>query len=100
MAAVDIITSETFDRWLRELRDPQARARIRARLRRLSLGNAGHVAPIGGGLSEMKIDYGPGYRVYFLRQGIGVAVVLCGGDKHTQSRDITKAHQLAAIWRE
>lgn len=100
MAAVEVIASETFDRWLRGLRDPMARARIGVRIRRLSLGNAGDVAPVGHGISEMKIDYGPGYRVYLLRQGTGIAVLLCGGDERTQSRDIVTARQLAATWRE
>lgn len=100
MAAVKILPTERFNRWLRGLRDPEARARISTRIRRMGLGNAGDVAPIGSGLSEIRIDYGPGYRVYFLRRGTGLAILLWGGDKRTQSRDIMVARQLARVWRE
>jgi len=65
---VEIIKSATFDRWLKKLRDPQAKARIEMRIRRLGLGNPGDVQPIGKGLSEMRVDYGPGYRVYYMQQ--------------------------------
>ena len=99
MRIVEILKSATFDRWLRSLRDPQARARIQMRIRRLSLGNAGDVRPIGDGLSEMRIDHGPGYRVYYVQQGSIVAVLLCGGDKRTQQDDIATAKKLAAEWR-
>lgn len=95
---VEIVKTATFDRWLRKLRDPQAKARIAMRLRRLSLGNPGDVKPIGEGLSEMRIDYGPGYRVYYMQQGSVLVVLLCGGDKRTQQSDITKAKALAAEW--
>lgn len=95
---VEIVKTTTFDRWLRRLRDPQAKARIAMRLRRLSLGNPGDVKPIGEGLSEMRIDYGPGYRVYYMQQGSVLVVLLCGGDKRTQQSDITKAKALAAEW--
>ena len=71
------------------------RARITARIRRLSLGNAGDVKPVGGGVSEMRIDYGAGYRVYFVARGDVVVILLCGGDKRTQDRDIKRAHELA-----
>jgi putative addiction module killer protein len=84
-----------FNRWLRDLRDTQAKARIAARIRRLAFGNPGDVKPIGGGLSEMRIDYGPGYRVYFKTFGPKRIVVLGGGDKTTQSTDITAAQVLA-----
>ncbi|MCA1784055.1 MAG: type II toxin-antitoxin system RelE/ParE family toxin [Intrasporangiaceae bacterium] len=79
--------------------DPHARARIEMRIRRLSLGNPGDVQPIGDGLSEMRIDYGPGYRVYYLQQGFVVVVLLCGGDKRTKQDDIAMAKRLAAEWR-
>jgi putative addiction module killer protein len=77
------------------LQDREARARITVRIRRLSLGNPGDVKPVGSGVSEMRIDYGPGYRVYLTRHGETVVVVLCGGDKRNQDRDIARALQLA-----
>lgn len=87
--------ADTFAAWFEGLRDHQARARITARIRRLSLGNPGDVKPVGGGVSEMRIDYGPGYRVYYIRRGDVVAVLLYGGDKRTQDRDIARAVALA-----
>ncbi|QTF90888.1 type II toxin-antitoxin system RelE/ParE family toxin [Halomonas sp. BM-2019] len=96
---VEILKSGTFDRWFKKLRDREARARIEMRIRRLSLGNPGDVQPIGQGLSEMRIDYGPGYRVYYMQQGAVVVVLLCGGDKRTQQEDIAKAKNLAAEWK-
>jgi putative addiction module killer protein len=77
------------------LHDRQARARINARIRRLSLGNPGDVKPVGEGVSELRIDYGPGYRVYFVRRGDTLVVLLAGGDKRTQGRDIQTALELA-----
>jgi len=96
---VDIFKSATFGRWLKKLRDPQAKARIEMRIRRLSLGNPGDVQPIGEGLSEMRIDYGPGYRVYYMQQGSVLIVILCGGSKNAQQSDIVKAKKLAAEWK-
>lgn len=96
---VEIIKSATFDRWLKKLRDPRAKARIEMRIRRLGLGNPGDVQSIGDGLSEMRIDYGPGYRVYYMQQGAILSVLLCGGDKRTQQNDIDKAKRLAAEWK-
>ena len=84
-----------FATWLRTLRDRQARARIQVRIDRLQLGLAGDVRPVGEGVSELRIDYGPGYRVYFIRRGRECIVLLAGGDKRTQERDIRKAIQLA-----
>ena len=81
------------------MRDPKAKARIQMRIRRLGLGNPGDVQPIGSGLSEMRIDYGPGYRVYYMKSGSIMVVLLCGGDKRTQQADINKAKRLAAEWR-
>ena len=77
------------------MRDREARARIDARIRRLSLGNPGDVKPVGEGVSELRIDYGPGYRVYFVQRGQTLVVLLAGGDKHTQDRDIKTALDLA-----
>lgn len=94
------IKTDLFDRWLLALRDRQARARIEVRIRRLSLGNPGDVKPIGEGVSEMRIDYGPGYRVYFLVHGSVLVVLLCGGDKNSQERDISLAKSIAAHWKE
>ena len=96
---VEIIKSATFDRWFRKLRDPKAKARIQMRIRRLGLGNPGDVQPIGSGLSEMRINYGPGYRVYYMKSGSVLVVLLCGGVKRTQQTDINKAKRLAAEWR-
>lgn len=75
-------------------------ARIAARIDRLALGNPGDVKPVGSGISEMRIDYGPGYRVYFLQRGSVVIVILCGGDKRTQAADIKRAIKIAADWKE
>lgn len=95
----DVIQSQTFREWLHGLRDREAQKRINARLRRISLGNLGDVQPVGEGVSEMRIYYGPGYRIYFIQQGLNIVVLLCGGDKDTQSRDIELAKRLASDWR-
>ncbi|MBE7564294.1 type II toxin-antitoxin system RelE/ParE family toxin [Acidithiobacillus thiooxidans] len=97
---IELIKTDLFDRWLVGIRDRQARARIEARIRRLSLGNPGDVKPVGEGLSEMRIDYGPGYRVYFMQRGPLVVLLLCGGDKSSQERDIALAKTIAAQWKE
>ncbi|MGV0760833.1 type II toxin-antitoxin system RelE/ParE family toxin [Tistrella mobilis] len=88
--------TETFRKWRARLRDDRARALIASRLNRLAAGHAGDVAPVGGGVSELRIHFGPGYRVYFTRRGSVVIVLLCAGDKGTQDRDIVIAKQLAA----
>ena len=88
---IEIRQTDIFAAWFAGLRDRQARARITARIRRLSLGNPGDVRPVGGGVSEMRIDYGPGYRVYFVQRGEVLVILLCGGDKRTQERDIARA---------
>jgi putative addiction module killer protein len=85
-----------FKAWFEELRDARARARIQARIDRLSLGNAGDAKPVGSGVSELRIDYGPGYRVYFVQRGEDLVVLLAGGDKDTQARDIALAITLAS----
>lgn len=100
VATREIYRSETFDRWLRKLRDVRARARIEARVLRLSQGNAGDAKPVGAGISEMRIDYGPGYRVYFTKRGPLVILLLCGGDKRTQDADIARAIEIAADWND
>jgi putative addiction module killer protein len=92
---IEVRQTEVYSQWFDDLRDRQARARINARIRRLSLGNPGDVRPVGEGVSEMRIDYGPGYRVYFVRRGQTMVVLLAGGDKHTQDRDIKTALALA-----
>ena len=81
--------------WFASLRDRQAKARIDVRIRRLSLGNPGDVRPVGEGVSELRIDYGPGYRVYFIRRGQEFIILLAGGDKRTQDQDIRTARKLA-----
>jgi putative addiction module killer protein len=95
-----VIKSATFDRWFDALRDPNAKARIAVRIRRLGLGNPGDVKPVGNGVSEMRISYGPGYRVYFANLGGFIIILLCGGDKSTQSKDISNAKTIAAQWKE
>jgi putative addiction module killer protein len=97
---IELIKSSTFDAWMRALRDRRAVTRIAARIDRLASGNPGNVKPIGGGLSEMRIDHGPGYRVYFMQRGALVIILLCGGDKATQQRDIELAKALAAQWKD
>jgi len=97
---IELIKTSVFDSWLRGLRERRAVARIAARLDRLALGNPGDVKPVGGGLSEMRIDHGPGYRVYFVQRGSIIIVLLCGGDKATQQRDIEQAKALAAQWKD
>jgi putative addiction module killer protein len=92
---IEVRQTDTFSAWFEDLRDRQARARITARIRRLSLGNPGDVKPVGSGVSEMRIDYGPGYRIYFIRRGEIVVILLCGGDKRTQGRDINRAIEMA-----
>lgn len=84
-----------FAEWFDGLRDRQARSRISIRIRRLSLGNPGDVKPVGEGISELRIDYGPGYRVYFVQHGQTLIVLLAGGDKRTQNADIKKSLELA-----
>lgn len=93
--AIEIRQTAAYARWFKKLRDREARARILARIRRLSLGNPGLAKSVGKGVSELKIDYGPGYRVYVKRSGENLAILLIGGDKRTQKRDIETAKTLA-----
>ena len=92
---LEVRRTETYARWLDGLRDVRARARVLVRVERLVAGNPGDVRPVGEGVSELRIDYGPGYRVYFKRQGQTVVVLLAGGDKRTQGADIDTALRLA-----
>ncbi|MET0172771.1 MAG: type II toxin-antitoxin system RelE/ParE family toxin [Agrobacterium vaccinii] len=92
--------TEEFAEWLAGLRDVQARARIARRVYRLADGNPGDVKTVGESVSELRIDYGPGYRVYFIQDGKVVIVLLCGGDKSSQRRDIAKAKKLAKALKE
>lgn len=91
---VDIRRTNVFASWVKQLRDSRARAKVRVRIDRFAQGNPGDVAPVGEGVSEMRIDYGPGYRVYYVRRG-AVVILLCGGDKSTQDADIVRAKTLA-----
>ena len=92
---IEIRETETFSTWLRKLRDDQAKAKIAARVRRLAFGNPGDVKPIGEGVSELRVHHGAGYRVYFVQRGTLLIVLLCGGDKATQDKDIATAKKLA-----
>ena len=92
---IQIQQTETYARWFSGLRDKVTRARIDIRIRRLSLGNAGDAKPVGEGVSELRVDHGPGYRVYFIQRGEVVIVLLAGGDKSTQDNDIRIAKALA-----
>lgn len=96
----ELVHSDVFDDWLEHLRDERAKGRIVQRLVRLAAGNPGDVKPVGEGVSELRIDYGPGYRVYYLQRGEEIIVLLCGGDKSTQDRDIRKAKEIAEDWRD
>jgi len=92
---IEIRKTEVFVQWLDDLRDIKARSRVLARIERLAFGNPGDVKPVGEGVSELRIDYGPGYRVYFVKRGQTVIVLLAGGDKSTQARDIRTALRLS-----
>ena len=92
---LELRKTEEYAKWLNNMRDIRARARVQARVERLAAGNPGDVSPVGEGVSELRIDYGPGYRVYFKKQGETSVVLLTGGDKRTQAGDIKRALQLA-----
>jgi len=95
---IEVRQTEVFANWLRRLRDETARSRIQVRIRRLSLGNFGDIRSVGEGVSELRVDYGPGYRVYLLQHGNMLVVLLAGGTKKTQQSDIAKAKALAKEW--
>ncbi|MHB1157601.1 MAG: type II toxin-antitoxin system RelE/ParE family toxin [Phycisphaerales bacterium] len=97
---IEIRQTEAYIRWFEKLRDRQAQSRILVRIRRLSLGNPGDVQPVGEGVSELRIDYGPGYRVYFIQRHQTLVILLAGGDKRTQIHDIEKAKMLARALQE
>lgn len=90
-----IYTTENFDEWFSALRDKQAQKRIQARIKRAETGNPGDCEPVGEGVSEMRIHYGPGYRIYFVQRGIEIVILLAGGDKSTQAKDIKIALEMA-----
>jgi len=92
----DIQKTEEFDEWLSNLADQKAQAKIVSRIERLGFGNPGDVKPVGAGVSEMRVPHGPGYRVYFKQTGKTVVLLLCGGDKSTQEKDIKRAKEIAA----
>ena len=92
---MEVRQTEHYAKWFRSLRDINARMRINVRIRRLSLGNPGDVKPVGEGISELRLDYGPGYRVYFVTHGNDYILLLAGGDKSTQETDIARAKDLA-----
>lgn len=94
----EVRQSSVFTAWFRELKDRRARARIQARIDRAGLGNTGDCEPVGDGISEMRIHHGPGYRVYFMQRGRTLIVLLCGGDKGSQARDIKQAKRIAKDW--
>ena len=96
----EIRRSSVYKKWIKDLRDPHARARILARVDRLADGNPGDVKPVGEGCSEMRIDYGPGYRVYYKDTGREIIIMLCGGDKRTQDKDIERAKEIARDYEE
>ena len=92
---IEVRKTDVFANWFNGLRDKRAKARIQARIDRLEVGHFGDVASVGEGVSELRIFYGPGYRVYFVKQGSTVVILLSGGDKNTQNSDIIKAKELA-----
>ncbi len=94
---IEIRETQEFSTWLEFLRDARARTRVQARILRLRYGNPGDVRPVGEGVSEMRIDYGPGYRVYFVKRGALLVILLAGGAKPTQDKDIRTALKLARL---
>ena len=95
MHTMQIVQSDVFTAWLDNVKDERAAARIVTRIRRMEIGNAGDVRSVGEGVSEIRIDYGPGYRVYFARRGRTLVILLCGGDKKSQRKDIALAKRMA-----
>lgn len=97
---IEIKQTETFWKWRLQLKDQRVRGLIASRLDRLGFGHAGDAEPVGQGVSELRIHYGPGYRIYFQKRGNTIIVLLCGGDKSTQTKDIKTAKRLATEWSE
>jgi putative addiction module killer protein len=97
---IEIQETDIYHEWFESLKDKRAKARIDVRIRRVSLGNFGDVGTVGKGVSELRIDYGPGYRVYFTQHGNTLVILLCGGDKSTQAKDIQQAHELTQALEE
>jgi putative addiction module killer protein len=97
---IEVVQTDEFETWLRKLKDVRGKALILRRLDRLAQGNPGDVRPIGKGLSELRLDVGPGYRAYYAQDGDALILLLCGGDKSTQQKDIDLAHELAERWRD
>ncbi len=97
---LELTQTETFRQWRTRIKDERVRGIIASRLDRLAFGHAGDVRPVGERISELRIDRGPGYRIYFQRRGQSVILLLCGGDKSTQTKDIRKAKMLARDWKE
>ena len=97
---VEVVKSTSFENWLTGLKDRQARLRVIARIERLADGNAGDVKPVGSGVSELRLDFGPGYRVYFMQRGALLIVLLAGGDKRTQDAGIKRSIKIARDWKE
>jgi putative addiction module killer protein len=92
---VEVHRTEEFSGWLHRLKDANAVARIVGRIRRMEMGNSGDTKSVGHGILEMRIDYGPGYRIYYVHRAAQIVILLCGGDKRTQSKDIKRAQKLA-----
>ena len=92
---IEVRQTDEFSGWLRRLRDANAVARIAGRMRRMEMGNPGDTRGVGHGILEMRIDYGPGYRIYYVHRGAQIVILLCGGDKRTQPKDIKRAQKLA-----
>ena len=97
---IELKQTEAFRRWRTRLKDERTRVLIASRLDRLAYGHAGDVEPVGQGISELRIHYGPGYRIYYQKRGDTIIVLLCGGDKRTQAKDIKAAKRLADEWSE
>ncbi len=97
---VEVVKSRSFDRWLRKLKEQRAAVRVLVRIDRLAAGNPGDVKPVGNGVSELRIDYGPSYRVYYLQDGDRLILLLCGGIKASQDNDILAAKRIAQQWKK
>lgn len=96
---IEVVRTHEFETWLRKLKNRQGRLRILERIDRLAHGNPGDVKPVGQGVSELRLTYGPGYRIYYLQDGALLILLLCGGDKSSQQKDIQQAKLLAEAWR-